>query len=258
MKRKITSLVFAAVCCSTMFAQSFKFYTVERDDNYNIISETPIENGGSIVATGTTLVNWGTDSKPEWVLDNIESHLSIKNITSAAIETIGSQEVIIRPDAGTLQFCYMTCQMQNENLAQEGELSANSHLEGFHMAYKPEIEKYDTAQVVYKVVNKNNPSDAVSVTVLYAYNVNSSIASVNANNEVKVYQNGNITELVYGFESDGNRQIIIYDAVGKIISSQTITDTAGAVSFSSLNKGLYFYSVSENGKVITAQKFINR
>lgn len=104
--------------------------------------------------------------------------------------------------------------------------------------------------VEYKIVYG---STTKMVTVNFNFEPSTAINSVNAN--VNIFQSGN--ELNYSFDKVGNHQLNVYNVTGSLVKKQAL-ETAGTVALDNLNKGVYIYEVTENGKRITAHKCVIR
>lgn len=96
-------------------------------------------------------------------------------------------------------------------------------------------------------------STTKTVTVNFNYDPSTAINSVNAN--ANIFQSGN--ELNYSFDKVGNHQLNVYNVTGSLVKKQAL-ETAGTVALDNLNKGVYIYEVTENGKRIAAHKCVIR
>lgn len=95
-----------------------------------------------------------------------------------------------------------------------------------------------------------------SVIVNFLYDTKA-IGSTLVNNQVTISQNGNVAELNYNFDTNANRMLNVYNVTGAKIMSDNLAGNNGTLSLS-LEKGIYIYSVVQNGKVVATHKFVVR
>lgn len=267
MKKKFTLVAFATMfACGSMFAQSLKFVEIKKvDEAGKVVESVDLENGAEITRNEGHYLDFSETDVPKWVLSSIESDLGLKNLTSNSFTVVVAQEVVEAPTTATLSLCWGNCTMENGNISKEHQIPASSagimceNNGGFHLNLSlMGVTEYQTAKVIYKAYDKANPSEAVTVTVNYEYNEQTTgISSATANQAVTVYQSGNIAELAYNFDSAATRQLNIYNVTGKLIASEMLVGANGTQTLS-VQKGLYIYSLTENGKVVATHKFVVR
>jgi hypothetical protein len=95
----------------------------------------------------------------------------------------------------------------------------------------------------------------------YYYEIFSSTVSVNETaeeNPISVYPNPNngLMQLSYSLETPGN--FILYDVAGNVVTSQNLLPGKNCVQVNAgnISSGIYFYNVTENGKIKQVNKII--
>jgi hypothetical protein len=71
-----------------------------------------------------------------------------------------------------------------------------------------------------------------------------------------LYSTGGNVSVKYHFENTANRQLQVYNIIGQKITEINLSEATGTKTLSTLYKGVYLYSLSENGKVVKSGKFI--
>ncbi len=111
----------------------------------------------------------------------------------------------------------------------------------------------------YRLEFKFEHDEASSVFYVKINNVHASgIASAEVIGNIKVYQDnaGNIVA-DYGFGNSANRTLSIISIAGQKVFECPINYASGTMALPvNLSKGVYLYSVTENGKMLSTYKFI--
>lgn len=238
-------LLFAALLLagSSAFAQSyrFEFKGVELEDNAEVTVDEALEE------------NWGDDEDPYWIAQ-VESHLSLKNVSGSALLTKGSINFLSAVPSGGVSFCFDMCVKTDKDSSQEKNIEAGSYLSGFHVAFEPEYQQYGSLKIKLKAENKSDASDSRTVYVNFNYKDMTGIASNKANVKSSIYQQG--ASLILNASLDKPAVLSISDITGKQIVNRAVED--GTTVLSSLPKGIYIYSLQSGNEIIGTNKFIVR
>lgn len=83
-----------------------------------------------------------------------------------------------------------------------------------------------------------------------------SVDNVEANHKTSVYQRDGFTFLEYDFADTTTRYLNIYDITGKKVDAVLLSNDKGNIQLPAPHKGIFIYSVTENGKVVASNKYI--
>ena len=111
----------------------------------------------------------------------------------------------------------------------------------------------------YMLVNAANEDDLTYVTVIYDYA--KYVAAVNkagVNNNMNVSQRGANLVCNYAFDTVAERSLVVTNIVGARVASVALEGNNGEVAVERLPKGVYVYTLVENGRNIKSQKIIVR
>lgn len=189
--------------------------------------------------------------------EELDGHIHVKNIGNASVEATLTISVLTAPEECGISICGFgtsLCQLVEFGNPVSRTMTIQPGEE-----IDPKVETVGAFGDVYAEVEFNLVSGATTkaLKVIFASGTRSDISTTNASDKISVYQNGNIFNLSYNFESNANRQLNVYAITGELISSDLLSGNQGAASVS-LNKGFYLYSIVENNKVVATDKFIVR
>lgn len=245
--KKITFLFLLFFYTLMSYAQIFSFQQVIGYDESNdpILKEIP--NEGSIFVTERDFLN-------ELVGTVMMNNVSQKDIdlgVSAYRESIleGSVE----------RFCLIQCYNSNGEVEQHYPpqpftLAANTEMEiSFHCKSPEEGDNI----VRYEFYDKNTPSEnRFTFKVIYRNQTSGVSELENDTYNFITQKKGENPKFNYFFSNNKERKLIIHDITGKLANNIIINSLQGNIEFTSLNKGLYIYSIIEEGKVIKSNKFV--
>lgn len=205
---------------------------------------------GNVVTGDKVYVNEGFDE-----LGMMYAHIGVKNQGSAAVEASLTITVVNAVD-GTVSYCGFnggSCMplsvdqpsTRSTTIASQEDLDAGVDFISM---------KEGTAEALFTVT-----SGSLTKTITVYFNMEDphSINSAFVNNLVTISQRGNGAELNYNFDTTANRTVNVYNVTGSKILSDNLAGTNGVLSLS-LERGIYIYSVVENGKVVATHKFVVR
>ncbi len=129
----------------------------------------------------------------------------------------------------------------------------------FYVQFFPEGNT-GTAKIKYDVFNADNPEEVVSVTVNFVITV-TGVNTLYSNASLwvsgLVNQQGTL-RVGYSLPAAKNGKIYITNILGVKVSELDLNDRSGNIEFSvaTLPKGIYICSLHNEGKVLTAKKFV--
>lgn len=246
--KKFLLFAVAALVAGTVSAQTLRF----------------VDEEGNEYANNASIVTY--DVEPE--MFNLVWHLNVKNTSGSDATFIVAHEV--EEINGFIQFCgnaeVTTPQCYGASavgLSEYGPytLAGNTSAYCFHAAMMMLTD--DTkARVKYTVYLEENPEDAAVITVTYTKeNYDKGLASVDktfAGSTVNVFQRGGNLVCNYNFDTDASRSIAVYNIVGARVATLPLEGNNGEVAFNTLPKGVYVYTLLENGRNVKSQKVVVR
>lgn len=235
MKKIITLILFMAV--TAIYAQSFQI-------TYN---GEPVGESLDYVVRAAN--------------DDNELVVNITN-TSDVVDSIYLSKRVISEVPGSYNtFCIGVCYDPSITTApipfilQPGETSDGP---GFHFLYNP-CGNEGTTSVDY-TFTAGSFSTTIRVNYIYSTDgINSSDLRVNS---LTAYPNPATTNVTVAYDlsgfRSGNTRLVITNLVGSKMAVSPISGTSGKVSvdLSTLDSGIYFYSIEADGKIVSTKKLI--
>ena len=113
-------------------------------------------------------------------------------------------------------------------------------------------------EVRYEASNVNDPSDVYTFNVVCKFIDKAAIYDAEVINNMFISQNGNgKVTFNYNFKDAARRYLNIVNVTGQVVARYEISDMEGAFEVpATLGKGMYIYSIEQNGKKVAAHKFI--
>ena len=104
----------------------------------------------------------------------------------------------------------------------------------------------------------NDASDVYTFNVIYKFIDKAAIYDAEVINNMFISQNGNgKVAFNYNFKDAARRYLNIVNVTGQVVARYEISDMEGAFEVpATLGKGMYIYSIEQNGKKVAAHKFI--
>lgn len=114
--------------------------------------------------------------------------------------------------------------------------------------------------VMYKVININNPSDFSTITIRYQCLVGVDDLST-LNNFSLAYPNPTTSKFTVKYdikENSDNNKIVIYDLLGKVVKEKVLINKQGVVEVdvTNINSGTYIYSLVVDDNAIISRKLV--
>ncbi|MBI9035482.1 MAG: T9SS type A sorting domain-containing protein [Bacteroidales bacterium] len=209
------------------------------------------------VITGTMVTVYGEASS-----DEIVSHCVVKNISTASVDVkvLKVYEDIF--DGSNNYYCWGSCFTEAvfESPIQL-RINAGEECEEFSGHYKPN-SAVGTSLIRYEFFTVNNPDDRVSYTVRYSSDPNVGIVDqFAAGTKLQAYPNpaSSNCKVVYEMPQDvRTATLTVFNVLGHKVVELPLENNSGAknLDVSSLNNGLYFYSVMINNELYGTKKLI--
>ena len=115
------------------------------------------------------------------------------------------------------------------------------------------------AKVDYTLVNTQNEDDFTYVTVVYDLAAGThSVEGTLVSREVNVFQRGENVVCNFTFDAAANRTVEVINIVGARVASVALNGNNGEVVLPRLAKGVYVYTLVENGRNVKSQKIVVR
>ncbi len=252
MKKIMSFACVALLYITSGYAQSLEMY-----DGRTL---KKIENGATVIF-----------GDPEPKNDNIEAPIYIKNVNPNEDPVklkVKRNQIEMVPGASE-SFCVMQCYNESVNENPDSDTPTilygvtyggieNGLRVGFHGIYGCDNQR-STSTVQYTFSVLNNPSDAVSVYIVYSYEYRMGIKNALLDNTNIYCENGKL-HLDYDLSAFASENPIvnIYNVFGTKMGSKQLKDLQGneTIDVAYLPKGIYICSfVSGQGKPVSA-KFI--
>lgn len=189
---------------------------------------------------------------------NIDAEVFVQNAGATDVEASLKIEVT---EGETIGFCHFMESTGTCMAVAAGKSLTRTRTMKAGETHDPEVHsmmsyKLDNATLKFQstvVYTLTYGSTSKSVTVELDYDAATSITASNVKPELFVAGQ----ELRYNFDKAADRWLNIYSITGSLVKRLPL-ETAGSVSLSNLNKGVYLYEVVENGQRVAAHKCVLR
>lgn len=129
----------------------------------------------------------------------------------------------------------------------------------FHTQFEPKGDNSKaTAYYVLMNIDDEEGTDYQAVTVTYDYPAYLASESLTSTLEqFRLTQNGNNLVCQYSFGKTASRQVVISNMVGARVASFSLDNNSGKKTVTArLSKGIYIYTLVENGRNVKSHKII--
>ena len=141
----------------------------------------------------------------------------------------------------------------------DGEISCAN---AFHIGFAIMSHMYDYQDAFVKadfvMYNTANEDDFTYVTVVFDYSRVASVNAANMANNVKLFQRDGNLVCNYAFDAAATRNIVLTNIVGARVATVALDGNNGEVALNRLPKGVYVYTLVENGRNVKSQKIVVR
>ena len=196
------------------------------------------------------------------IMGQMEWAPTLRNMTDHDVNIVIQTSVISNEDNSFLALCVgSSCYAPTATETSVITVPAGGETTDFHTQFVPNGET-SKAIAYYIMMNVDGDTDedfqAVSVTYDYpAYLASETLTS--ALKQFTVIQSGSNLVCRYSFDKEASRQVVISNMIGTQVASFALDNTSGEKWVSArLPKGIYIYTLVENGRNIKSYKIIIR
>lgn len=235
-------LLFTAAICllsGTMQAQSVRF----------IQNGEALSNNASI-----SIYNYDED------MGSMDWKPVLRNTTQKAVDVVIQTNVISNPNSDFLSLCLGTnCYPPNIMETPIITIPAGAEDSSFHTMFIP-MSPTSIATASYTIINVNDETDYQTVTITYDYPAFlAGIDKTRLSSQIKLMQRGDNLVCNYKFDTQAKRSIVLSNIVGAKVAAFAINNNSGEIVLNSkLAKGIYVYTLVENGRNVKSHKIIIR
>ncbi len=245
--KKVLLLAMATVAFMSVQAQSVRFV------NDGVV----LENDANVLITEMGVSGFSMDWYPV-----------IKNTSDKSVEVIVSVDVNQESNKHADMMDALTmCDAQNCFPATVSELPAFTLAPGeetthnFHAQFQvmSKFSGYNDAYIeaIYYIMNTQDEEDFTYVNVTFDL-AKSAVDKTQMSSEVKVFQRGENLVCNYNFDTEANRNIVVSNIVGATVANVALNSNCGEVAINNLTKGVYVYTLVENGRNVQSRKIVVR
>ena len=234
--KKIFTLVFCVLAAFTASAQ------------IEIVKDGKVVKDGETIEFFATEDNFGTEEEPWYFVtcSPTEPMIVNKGAKDANVNVLVEKE-----DASDkFSWCMLgSCQdLEKPSMSKSFSLKAGAkeglqlHAEGFEQG------QY-TSKVAYVTVTANGKTQKITIKYTYAKDA----TGIESTQEDRVAVSNK--QLSYSFSSNADRQLNVYGVSGRLVKSESLSQN-GVVALNELQRGVYIYEITANGKRTSAHKFV--
>lgn len=212
------------------------------------------ELNGEVFADGQTI--YCNDFNPDFF--EYAQEMQIRNISNDEQKVVVEREILSLPENSMTYFCWGLCFGPDVNVSTEpqamapGEVSLPGML-GFH--FMPNDPESDVAIVKYYAYDERHADERISIIIAYntAEGVNELPVSMSS-----AYPNPATSTVHFDYALEGNATAVVYNIVGQEVMRKDLNATDGQLSLSvaDLQNGIYFCTLTVNGRAQATQKFV--
>ncbi len=192
----------------------------------------------------------------------------IKNTSDKSVEVVVSVDVNQESNKHADMMDVLTmCDAQNCFPGTVTELPAFTLAPGeetthnFHAQFQvfSKFSGYNDAYIeaIYYIMNTKDEDDYTYVNVTFDLS-KSAVDKTQMSEEVKVFQRGENLVCNYNFDNDADRNIVVTSIVGTTVANVALNGNYGEANINRLAKGVYVYTLVENGRNIQSRKIVVR
>ncbi|MBS1646525.1 MAG: T9SS type A sorting domain-containing protein [Bacteroidetes bacterium] len=225
---------------------------------------------GANAQTSMTLVDTATHAmaQPSYTVSVVASGgdsrlFYIKNNLSTPLSVQGTSTVVANPGSDIIQYCIGgQCHNAGQTMPAtiipgNGTLTTN----GLLLDFTDFGGVGKDAAVSYNIFNSSNPHDAVTISILYhivaATGIKQNTVDYNISNAAPNPASSSIS-ITHDLKNTQGATLKIYNMLGTLVKTNSLEsyNTSTKIDVSSLEEGIYFYSVNIDGKPIKTSRLI--
>ncbi|MEO8760429.1 MAG: T9SS type A sorting domain-containing protein [Bacteroidia bacterium] len=199
--------------------------------------------------------------------DSSDSRLFyVKNTTNSSINFQGKSIVIANPSSDVIQYCIGTqCHSAGQALTSNNPIPANGTLtaSGLLLDFTDFGGVGNDAKASYTLFNSLNANDSVNIIITYhiiaaAAGIKQNVTNYNVSNIAPNPASNNVS-LSYDLKNSNQPATIkIYNMLGTLVKTTPLETYSNntKIDISSLEEGMYFYSVTVGSKVVKTNRLV--
>ncbi len=192
---------------------------------------------------------------------DVPAYITVKNASSSNNEYQVKRNGPFDQSCSINYFCWDLCYLPSDSVSSKATPipiasgQDTSAFSGHILASGNGVE--DCCEIVYTFFNKDDATDKLDVSVMFCGDVSLSV-NENYYSLFSVFPNpaNDFVNIEYTSKKDGSFQL--FNVVGQSVFTQTLSagDQRTTVDVSSLNSGVYFYTLQIEGNVMETKKLI--
>lgn len=194
------------------------------------------------------------------IMNQMKWEPTIRNMTDQDINIMIQTDVISNEDDSFLALCVGgQCYAPTKTETDIITVPAGGETTDFHTQFEPKGDNSKaTAYYVLMNIDDEEGTDYQAVTVTYDYPAYLASESLTSTLEqFRLTQNGNNLVCQYSFGKTASRQVVISNMVGARVASFSLDNNSGKKTVTArLSKGIYIYTLVENGRNVKSHKII--
>lgn len=212
------------------------------------------QQSGQMLPNGGTIYETHTD--PGTFIDD---HVHVTNTTSSTINYKVRKTILYSPVGMDATFCTdQLCYASNVTVSPQSAPIAGNGMMDLKAQYKPESSTPATTAIRYSIFNAANPSDSVYFVIIY-----NGVTGIQQNTILPVTLSNaspnpasTTFNMTYQLGKANAGQLVMYNMLGEKVREMVLTETEGTakVDVSTLTQGVYFCSLTIDGKAVTTRR----
>lgn len=188
-------------------------------------------------------------------------HMQLKNLASDSVHVIVEKEIIEDLEGAMNFFCWGSCfdpsifvsphpvTIEANSVTSDGALS-------FHVLFDEEV--FGKVEIKYSAYDENNPSERVTINVVFNKSGESVADHSHTMTMGKAYPNPASSLVHFDYSFDGNLSAVVYNLLGQEVLRQDLNANSGQMTLSvaDLQEGIYFCTMMVNGRACATEKFV--
>ena len=185
---------------------------------------------------------------------------TLRNTAQKEVKVVIQTDIISNVNNDFLSLCVGTmCYSPTVTETEVLTIPAGGENTSFHTQFIP-FQPTSIATATYAVINVDDETDYQTVTVTYDYPAYlAAVDKTSLSSQINLMQRGNNLVCNYKFDTAASRSIVLTNIVGAKVATLALNNTSGEVVLNQkLAKGIYVYTLVENGRNVKSHKIIIR
>ena len=184
----------------------------------------------------------------------------LRNTTDKDVNiTLVVDVTTISDDNSMLTFCIGTmCYPPETTESTVLTIPAGGEISSYHTQFMP-MNDNSYAEATYYIMNQDNDEDICTAHIKYDYPAFlAAVDKTTITSQIKMLQRGDNLVCKYNFDTNARRNVVVSNIVGACVASVALEGNSGEVVLNRLPKGVYVYTLVENGRNVKSHKIIVR